>query len=117
MRKLLVILCLTLAIVSSCKKVNDSDKAPALKKLYGIFKEGTIDECQYNGQTVFVGGLNVYDAGSVIYDKSGNKIAECNYAYGDVNDICNKLRNCSVVYRCHNYISGNPFVDKYGLSH
>ena len=87
-----------------------------LRHLYSIFKNGEIDECRYNGKTVYCAGLNAYDAGSVVYDMDGNRIGNCNYAWGPVDPICNQLENCQVIYRCANHISGEPFVDKYGLS-
>ncbi len=58
---------------------------------------------------------NAYDAGSVIYNKNGEIIGACNYAYGQVARICGKLQNVVVVYSCENHITGELFVDKYGL--
>jgi hypothetical protein len=111
---LLIATFLIIIVLISCKK--DKNEAPqVVKDLYATFKNGEIDECSYNGQTVYSAGLNAYDAGSVIYDKNGKIIGNCNYAYGQFDSICGKLQNVVVIYRCKNHITGEPFVDKYGL--
>lgn len=86
-----------------------------LEKLYKAYENGAISECKYNGQTVYSAALNVYDAGSRIYDKEGNAIGSCNYAWGNVDSICSQLMDCEVIYRVKDNIWGQPPVDKYGL--
>ena len=100
--------------VLSCDKNNIENK-DTLKELYKVYKNGEIDECKYNGQTVYCAGLNAYDAGSVIYDKNGKQIGSCNYAWGNVEPICGQLKNCEVIYRVKDNIWGEPAVDKYRL--
>lgn len=51
-----------------------SAKREILKKLYSQYKNGEISECTYNGQTVYSAAINAYYAGSVIFDKRGNRI-------------------------------------------
>jgi len=102
-------------LVFGCTK-DKSTASSTLKKLYNIYKNGSIDECQYNGQTVYGAALNAADASTIIYDNDGNKIGECNYAWGHPDTICGQLQNCSTIYCCENNIWGQPFVDKYGLS-
>ena len=102
-------------LFAGCTK-DKTTSSNTLRKLYDIYKNGDIDECTFNGQTVYGAELNAYDAGAVIYDKDGNVIGNCNYAWGQVDTICKQLQNCTTIYRCHNHISGEPFVDKYGLS-
>ena len=106
-----IMLCFT-----SCRKENTSIPT-TLESLYSIYKDGEIDECKYHNETVFEAGYNAYDAGSIIYDSKGNRIGACNYAWGHVDPICTQLQDCIVIYRGHNHISGQPFVDTYGLSH
>ena len=110
----MTILVLVNLFVLGCSK--DKATSSTVKTLYTIYKNGEIDECQYNGQTVYAAGLNAYDAGTIVYDKEGNKIGECNYAWGHVDSMCVHLQNCSTIYRCDHNIWGQPFVDKYGLT-
>jgi hypothetical protein len=106
---------ITIAMVlfsAGCTK----EKGGTLNALYTTYKKGQIDECKYNGETVYVAGQNVYDGGSVVYNKAGKEIGTCNYGWGQVDEICTRLESCKVIYRCENHISGEPFVDTYGLS-
>ena len=111
MSALLVVIAL---LAASCQK--ESTQTTTIRNLYQTYKNGSIDECQYQGSTVYCAGLNVYDASALVYDASGKKIATCNYAWGGVDSLCTKLTACKTVYRCHNSITGQPFVDTYGLS-
>lgn len=110
---IMLILFVFMGIISCEKDKNETPKV--LKDLYVKFKNGDIEEASYNGQTVYIAGLNAYDASSAIYDKNGKIIGNCNYAWGQVDSICVKIQNVVVVYRCKNHISGEPYVDKYGL--
>ncbi len=101
-------------IISSCKK-DDFENEDTLRDLYKIYKNGEISECNYNGELVYAAGLNAYDFGGVIYDKNGNQIGTCNYAWGQPDEICGKLEDCETIYRVEDNISGQPAVDKYGL--
>ncbi len=80
------------------------------------FAVGEIDECKYKGELVYVAGSNYYDAGSAVYDKHGNSIGTCNYAWGPVDSLCKQLTNCEVIYRVKDHITGLPSVDKYKLT-
>jgi len=86
-----------------------------LKKLYGFFKNGEIIECKLNGQTVYYAGLNAHDAGGTIFDKDGEIIGGCSYAWGNVDAICEQLTEHNAIYRIVNNIWGLPAADKYGL--
>lgn len=97
-----------------CEK-DKIDNLETLQSLYQTYKNGEIDECENNGAIVFIAGINVPDAGSVIYDMDGNIIGGCNYAWGQVDSICGQLQVCEVIYRCENHISGEPAINKYGL--
>jgi len=88
----------------------------ALAHLYTIYENGEIDECIYMNMTVYTAGQNAYDAGSSVYDSEGNLIGSCNSAWGHFDPICQQITGCKVIYRCHNHISGQPFVDVYNLS-
>jgi hypothetical protein len=114
MKRLLIIIAIALLAIPSCKKKDGP--LGVLAGLYDEYQHGEIDECRLNGQLVYCAGQNAYDAGSVIYDSTGRMIGRCNYAWGSVDSICGKLKSCETVYRCRDHITGNPFVDKYGLS-
>ncbi len=100
--------------VTSCKK-DDIENKGTLEQLYKTYKNGEISECKYNGQTVYSAGLNVYDSGSVIYDKDGKQIGTCNYAWEQADAICGQMTACETIYRIKDNIWGQPAVDKYGL--
>ena len=102
-----------LAIIS-CKKEGFKNQT-ALKSLYKIYKNGEIKECRLDGGLFYLAGLNVYDGGEVIYDGEGNKVGECNYAFGSVDPLCSQLTSCEVIYRVEDHISGEPAVDTYDL--
>ncbi len=98
--------------LTSCKK---DENQTTLNQLYQNYKNGEITECTLNGETVYSGSLNAYDAGTTIYDKDGEVIGSCNYAWNQVDDICNEVTDCEVIYRTSNNIWGQPAVDKYDL--
>ncbi len=108
------ILTFLITLCISCEK-DRIDDWETLKSLYNIYNNGEIDECEYLGEKVYVAGINAYDAGSVVYDRNGNIIGSCNYAWGQVDSICGQLQACEVIYRCDNHITGEPAIDKYGL--
>ncbi len=110
---LMMSLMLSIAIIS-CNKNNFANKK-TLQKLYKTYKNGEISECKLKGQTVYSAGLNAYDAGGAVYDKDGNLIGNCNFAWGQVDSICMQVTDCQTIYRVKNNISGKPAVDKYGL--
>ena len=101
-----------LLTLTSCKK-DKIDKT--LTELYKTYENGEISECRYNGNTVYSAGLNAYDAGSSVYNKDGNQIGSCNYAWGNPDPICGELKNCEAIYRIEDNIWGQPAVDKYEL--
>ena len=106
---------LLFAIVSSCKKDKFKNEQTVKQQLYKTYKNGEISECKYNGQTVYIATLNAYDAGSTIYDKEGKQIGVCNYAWGSVDAICGKTKDCEVIYRVKDNIWGTAAVDKYKI--
>lgn len=84
-------------------------------KLFKIYNNGSISECQHNGKLVYTAGLNAYDAGSSIFDKEGKRIGTCNYAWGRPDSICLELSKCEVIYRVEDNIWGQPAVNKINL--
>lgn len=97
------------------KQNENMNRKEVLIRLYELFKNGSISECRYDGNTYYSAGLNAYDAGNNIYNNVGNPIAGCNYAWGKVDPLCTKLTNCENIYRVKNNIWGQPAVDKYEL--
>jgi len=113
--RLFVFLILIVVAITACKR-DKAEKNPALQELYKTYKDGAIDECTHNSEPCYSASLNAYDVPTVIYNNEGKKIGECNFAWGHPDSICYQLQSCSVIYRCRNHISGQPFVDTYGLS-
>ncbi len=99
---------------TGCSKKN-VDNESTLARLYSQYKNGQIDECNWNGKKVYSAGLNAYDAGTEIYDEAGVKIGACYYATNQVDAVCKELSDCETVYRCDNHITREPAVDKYDL--
>lgn len=99
----------------SCEK-ESSEQADGLEKLYRTYADGEISECVLEGEKVYTASQNLVDSPVKVYDRQGNQVAECNYAWGKVDAVCEDLTNCEVVYRVADHISGNPAVDKYGLA-
>jgi hypothetical protein len=114
-KHLLILFLTTMLIVCLTSCEEDFENASTLKKLYKTYKNGSIDECKYNDQTVYRATLNVYDANVVIHDKNGKQIGTCNYAWEQFDVICTKLTDCETIYRCKDNIWGFPEIDKYGL--
>ena len=110
-----IIVTVLLLIIGSCEK-QDRPNMNTLEYLYDKYKNGEIDQCKLNGEIVFCVGLNYVDAGAYIYSNNGERIGECNYAWGPVDKICKELTDCEVIYRCDNHITGEPPINKYNLS-
>lgn len=101
-----------LMLGTTCMKENDKEENNTLKQLYRLYKNGQISRCKYNGDTVYCAERNAYDAGSVIYDKKGNKVGTCCYAWGKPDTICRQLTECETIYRVKDNIWGEPPVNK-----
>lgn len=106
-------------LTSSCKqkaqKTSEPDSMEVVKKLFESYREGSISKCDYNGTPVYVCEQNAFDAGSVIYSETGEKLGECLPSTGMVPDICNQVFNCEPIWRVKGNIWGQPAVDVYGL--
>lgn len=100
--------------IMACNK-NDFENKRTLKRLYKRYKGGSISECKYKGQTVYSASIGAIDAGYEIYDKDGNKIGECSFAWGLMDSICKQLTDCETIYRSEDYISSLAPIDKYNL--
>ncbi len=115
--KLFTFLTMTLILligISSCKKT-EFENQETLKELYKIYKNGSISECKYNGQTVYSAGQNAHDVGGAVYDKDGQAIGTCNFAWGKPDTICSQITDCETIYCVKDNIWGQPAIDKYGL--
>ncbi len=111
--KILICLSLLLVLAMSCNKKNDN--IGTIKKLHKTYKNGEISECTHDGETVYSCGINAYDAGGTVYNKDGEIIGSCNYAWSTPDPICGELEDCEVIYRVDDNIWGQPHVDKYDL--
>lgn len=100
--------------ISGCDRDNFENKQ-TLQKLYKLYKDGEISECKLDGETVYCGSTQVYDGGSEIYDRDGNQIGYCSYAWSTPDPICSDLTDCESIYCVEDNIWGRPAVDKYGL--
>ena len=86
-RSLLALLLFLLS--GSCEKQEMDHEGLAL--LYQTYKNGEISECQLEGETVYLASLNQVDSPMKIFDIRGRELAECNYAWGKVDPLCEQL--------------------------
>ena len=100
--------------ISSCNK-DAVANWKTLKKLYKTYENGEISECKHNGQVVYRGALSATDAGEEIYNIDGKQIGNCDYAWGNADQICRELTDCEVFYRSEDNIWGRPAIDIYSL--
>ncbi len=97
-----------------CKKQNAEEAV--VRKLYKLYKNGEISSCTYNRKPVYECVMNHVDASIAIYDENGNHLATCNFAWGRPTDsVCYQLKDCKILYRTPNSITGQPAVDVYGV--
>lgn len=111
MKKLVFFSFVSLVVFGCHKSVPNYSVLKKIAKTAGI-----ISECQLNGQKVYQAGINAYDAGTIIYSYNGEILGVCNYAWGNVDTICNELLDCNIIYCVKNNIWGQPAVDIYGLN-
>jgi len=98
----------------SCSKDIIENKK-TLDKLYEVYKDGQISVCKYKGETVYSAMQNAYDTPGVIYDKNGNTIGNCNYAWGQVDVMCKEVTNCKIIYMVKDNIWGQPATNVFKL--
>lgn len=103
-----------IVLFSACTK-DKPENWKTIKELHKSNEDARISSCKYDGATVYTVELNAYDAGTVIYNAEGNQIGSCNYAWGSVDQACNDLEDCEVIYCPEDNIWGHSAVDKYGL--
>ncbi|MFT7344474.1 MAG: hypothetical protein ACI9XP_001059 [Lentimonas sp.] len=109
-----VLITIAFLTTTGCNK-HKVDNWRTIKKLHKNYKNGEIDECQFNGETVYSAALNATDSGNQIFDIDGIQIGDCNYAWGPVDPMCGELQDCETIYRIEDNIWGRPHVDKYDL--
>jgi len=112
MKKMLPLFLLLCMHAVQCRK--DHNAPPIVKLLHSQCANCEIDECHYNGQTIFCTAMMANDAGATLYNSNGEQIGLCNYAWGTVDTLCGQLENCQTLYRPENAM-GLPPADKYGL--
>jgi len=76
------------------------------------FENGEISHCMFEGKSVLQCKLNANDAGANIYDLEGNKLFDCNYAWGKPVPECASIEGCEVLYRVKDNLWGLEPVDK-----
>lgn len=103
-------------LTGGCEK-EEIENHETLRMLYNTYENGEISECQLEGEVVYSAGINAADAPTILYDAQGVQIGKCDYAWGNVDAICEQLTACEVIYRVKDHISNLPAVDKYGLGH
>lgn len=109
------LICLVLCFIISCEKP-ETVSLETLKSLYSEYKYGEIDQGIYNKKIVFSVALNMWDAPTLVYSNDGVLLGVCNWAWGPVDPICEKITNIEVIYRCEKHLTGRPPVDKYDLA-
>jgi len=113
MKKILPLLLLLLCIHAiQCKK--DHNTPAVVKNLHAQCPDCEIEICSYNKEMIYGLTILAMDAGTTLYNGKGEKIGECNYAWGPVDSLCKQLEGCRVIYRPKNFME-LPMVDKYGL--
>lgn len=108
-------MCSFFIFITSCKKP-EVENIETLKSLYKVYKFGEIDKAILKNKIVFCGQLDMFDASTVIYSNEGVYLGICNWAWGPVDQICDKLTNTEVIYRCENHTTGQPPIDKFNLA-
>jgi hypothetical protein len=106
---------MALCFIISCDKP-ETENIETLKFLYKEYKHGSINKAIFNNKIVFTASLDMWDAPTIIYSNEGVYLGICDYAWGPVDPICDKLTNFEEIYRCENHSTGLPPVDKYNLS-
>ena len=83
--------------------------------LYDQYKNGEIEQCLFEGVTVYKCSRNAPDAGSEIYANNGDRQGRCYYSTRQVDPICEKLTDCKTIYRVAKNIWGKPEVKWNGM--
>ncbi len=103
---------ITLVVLSACQK--NTQDFNLLKKLSKEYAK--ITECELEGQTVYKGQLNAYDAPEMVYNTKGELLCICDWSWGSPETICFDILKCKVIYCKKDNIWGQPAVDTYGLN-
>lgn len=113
-----LLLAVSFILFSGCppqRPVLVSCQNDVLESIYKKNSGGQIEICVLGIDSVYTASINAYDAPTDVYSYQGKLIGTCNYAFNLVDSICYELKNCQVLYRGKNHISGEAFVDLYQL--
>ena len=102
-----------LSVMVKIPSDNDLSTTEGLKKAYSMYKNGFINECKQDGNIYYIGGINVYDGGSGVFDINGDGVGSCEGFSGKCQGIIPV--NCERIYAVSPNIWGYPIVDKYNL--
>jgi hypothetical protein len=92
------------------KPLQEPNQAQVQSTLVTTYLRGEIEQCKYNGQTVYRCSRNAPDAGSEVFDNAGTRIGRCYYSTGAIDPICKEATDCKVIYRMAGNIWGKPEV-------
>jgi hypothetical protein len=99
-----------LAGTGGIKPLPGPTAAEVQQTLVTQYERGEIEQCTYQGATVYRCSRNAPDAGSEVFDAKGTRIGRCYYSTNTVDPVCKEATDCKVIYRIAKNIWGKPEV-------
>jgi hypothetical protein len=88
----------------------DPTPAETQAKLVAQYERGEVEQCTYQGATVYRCSRNAPDAGSEVFNAKAERIGRCYYSTNVLDPVCKEATGCKVIYRMANNIWGKPAV-------